>query len=203
MYGCTLRSNVIDNESWSKDSEIQVLYWAIFSLGITLGISSILSYVGMIIKKLSFFLYLALALIVPLLFGVVFCSLFIIFEGDDIETWITSHQDSLNLTDAEINGIKTWTTWTQFLLLALFINELLRVMMFRKILKSLKNQNGALTTHELNRELEEAADSLATKLLVEEKYSDLRQVYRDKYSFDGVSGFENNESDTTPLVIDI
>ena len=185
MYGITLRANVIQEETWNKDDEIEVLYITSLILGATLIISTGLSFIGMMHKRVSFLLKVSAFLIVPIIFGVVFSSVFLFAEGPSIEEWIADHQESLHLTDEQVNSLHTFTNWTQWLLLGLFVNEVLRLLMFRKIFKALRNNNGNLNSFDLAREREEEADSLATKLLVEEKYSDLRQQYKDKYSFDG------------------
>jgi len=123
-------------------------------------------------------------------------------EQGNVHRFLANHQDSLGLSDKELQMTKDWYTICAGGLLVLSLVEILRFYLSLAYLASLNNyfdQYEKLLTHE---EEERAAAHVQRRGETREKYERLRAYFRDKYarrSDDDGESRESRSADSIPL----
>jgi hypothetical protein len=157
-----------------SDGEVQYLVLSLLFLAVLLLISSILAFVGTLRSSLTCLLLCSSYTSGVLILLEISSAFFIAISQKSIGIWIGDHADELNLSSDQVEAMRTRTFLATFLLLAMVIVEILRYALLRKVRKQIIEGVSSFREALREEDREEESAGLRAKLLVEEKYSDLR-----------------------------
>jgi len=168
-------------EEQSDDMKIQWTFVASFVLGSLLTLSSLFSFFGISTDSCRCGLVLSAWLTIPVaviefVFSIVFASC-----KSQVYKYIAEEKEALHLSEDGIQFFKMWYRMIVWAMFCLFSLQLLRF----QLSKSLR-ENIQMDIHDYHRlvdreDAEERTKMLETKLLLEEKYNNLRDHYHNKY----------------------
>ena len=197
MYGLSLR------EASLSSPTIKVTYATLLSLsGLELS-TSLLSFIGMSTPSYRCLLALSVYLVVPLLFVDLVTFFVMLAQRRWIIKWLEDNADDLNLSSDQVSSLEKFTQIVLLVLGAQCLLDMLRLVLLLRIRKSVANAvrfrgrgGGDLLGESVSSDdldvgsamrrplLDSESDlqQMQSKLLLSDKYSDLKRFYRDKYA---------------------
>mmetsp|Transcript_3653 Transcript_3653/g.6921 ORF Transcript_3653/g.6921 Transcript_3653/m.6921 type:complete len:249 (-) Transcript_3653:46-792(-) len=165
--------------------ETLYIFDIIVSLGALLIFSSFLALCGLCHESFTLFLLISSWLCIPIIFAELAASIGLASSEDYIFETMSRHKAELNLSDEQISTLRSWDTFAIVFLLGLAVVETAKFCIMLKIRKQISDGRKEYRAAIDLQQEEEETGSLQAKLLVDEKYSSLRKMYKDRYSFDG------------------
>lgn len=169
----------------STDGQVHLLVVSLLVLGALLLFSSVAGFIGTCSKTFTCLLLLSSYTTVSIAVLELASAMYLALEEESFMDWISAHRDDLNLSEDDVESLRSRTIFGIFFLLACALVECVRFCVLRKVRKQIAEGTAEYREALMEEQNEEASESLRAKLLVEEKYSELRKKYSERYTFDG------------------